>query len=69
MLNIKDLEQFKACLVARGDLQQPGIDFTETYAQVIKFVSVKVLLVMASKLQLVEIALTYGITPYEYARA
>ena len=37
----------KARLVARGDLQKPGVDYRETYAPVVKFISLRVLLTFA----------------------
>ena len=52
ILDIKESGWYKARLVACGDLQLPGVDFNETYAPVIKFVSIKVLLIIASKLKL-----------------
>ena len=42
----------KARLVARGDKQQYGVDFQETYTPVAKFASLKVLLSLAARLDL-----------------
>ena len=42
----------KARLVARGDRQIPGIDYDETYAPVIKLVSLRIMLTIAATLDL-----------------
>jgi hypothetical protein len=42
-------EKFKARLVARGFHQRPGIDFNETYAPVIRYDSIRILLALAAK--------------------
>ena len=39
--------RYKACLVAKGFNQRPGIDFTETYSPVIKPVTVRLILTFA----------------------
>ena len=35
---------YKVRLVARGDLQKPGVDFKETFAPVVKFVTFRILM-------------------------
>ena len=45
-------ERFKARLVARGDIAIKGIDFEESYAPVVKMVSVRLLLVIFALLDL-----------------
>lgn len=42
----------KARLVARGDLQREGVDYDQTYAPVVKFVSLRVFLSYAASLKL-----------------
>ncbi|GAA5907142.1 uncharacterized protein JCM6883_006157 [Sporobolomyces salmoneus] len=39
--------KYKAQLVARGDLQRPGIDFSEVFSSTIRFTSILVLLALA----------------------
>ncbi|GAA5970209.1 hypothetical protein JCM3765_005371, partial [Sporobolomyces pararoseus] len=39
--------KYKARLVARGDLQRPGIDFSEVFSSTIRFTSILVLLALA----------------------
>ncbi|GAU11134.1 hypothetical protein TSUD_197580 [Trifolium subterraneum] len=41
------INKYKACLVAKGFLQTPGFDFTETFSSVIKAVTVRLILTLA----------------------
>ena len=42
--NMQLKDTYKARLVARGDLQNPGVDFKETFAPVVKFVTFRILM-------------------------
>ena len=44
-----NLERYKARLVARGFQQIPGQDFNETFAPVVRFTSIRVVLAIAAK--------------------
>lgn len=46
------VEHFKARLVARGDSQTKGLNYREVYAPVIRFVSLRIILHIAAKLDL-----------------
>lgn len=44
----RSVEQYKACLVAKGFTQEDGIDYEETFAPVARLTSVKCLIVVAA---------------------
>ena len=50
--NDGSVERFKARLVARGDSQKPGADFSETYAPVARFASFRLLMAISAHLDL-----------------
>ncbi|CAL8990320.1 unnamed protein product [Prunus brigantina] len=41
------IERYKACLIAKGFHQQPGIDFDETFSLVVKPTTVRIILALA----------------------
>jgi len=48
----RTIERYKVHLVAKGYYQQPGIDFDETFALVVKLTSIRVLCALAVRLGL-----------------
>ena len=46
------LDKYKARLVAKGFTQQPGVDFVDTYSLVAKFALVRIIMVVAARLDL-----------------
>ena len=49
MSKTADAVMGKARLVARGDLQKEGLDYAQTYAPVVKFVSLRIILTWAAR--------------------
>lgn len=47
------VKSFKARLVAQGFSQRPGLDFNETFAPVAKFVSIRTIIALAAKYNLI----------------
>lgn len=50
--NPEKVDRFKARLVARGDSQEKGLNYNDVYAPVIQFVSLRIILHLAAKLDL-----------------
>ncbi|KAL0334352.1 UNVERIFIED_CONTAM: Retrovirus-related Pol polyprotein from transposon TNT 1-94 [Sesamum angustifolium] len=46
------IQKYKARLVAKGYSQQPGIDFTKTYAPIARIETIRTVLVIAAQLEL-----------------
>jgi hypothetical protein len=44
------VKKFKACFCARGDCQKNGIDFFETWAPVVKWLTIRIVMVLAASL-------------------
>ena len=43
----RNLQKYKACLVARGFSQMPGMDFNETFSPVVRLETIRTILVLA----------------------
>jgi hypothetical protein len=54
------VKKFKACFCARGNMQKEGIDYFETWAPVVMWSTVCIVVVLAAKLNLVSVQ--YDIT-------
>jgi hypothetical protein len=48
----RSLDKYKSRLVAKGFTQQPGVDFVDTYSPVAKFTSVRIIMIVAVRLDL-----------------
>jgi hypothetical protein len=48
----QSIKKYKARLVARGFTQRPGLDFDETYAPVVKFTTLRVMLAIACQMDM-----------------
>jgi hypothetical protein len=49
------VKKFKARFCARGDMQKEGIDYFETWAPVVMWSTVRIVMVLAAKLDLVSV--------------
>ena len=48
----ESLDKYKARLVAKGFTQQPSVDYVDTYSPVVKFASVRIIMVVVTRLDL-----------------
>ena len=48
----RHVERYKARLVAKGCSQQPGVDYEETYAPVVRYTSIRLLMALGAKYDL-----------------
>ena len=46
------IQKHKACLVAKGYSQQPGVDFHETFAPVVRMKTIRTFLALAAQMEL-----------------
>ena len=46
------IQKHKACLVAKGYSQQPGVDFHETFALVVRMKTIRTFLALAAQMEL-----------------
>jgi hypothetical protein len=49
------VKKFKACFCTRGDCQKEGVDYFETWAPVIHWRTIQIIMVLAAKLGLVSV--------------
>ena len=54
-----EIKKLKACFCARGDQQSEGIDFFETYAPVINWHTVRIMLVLSILFELQTMQVDY----------
>jgi hypothetical protein len=50
-----ELKKFKSQFCARGDRQKEGIDYVETWAPVVQWSTVRIVMILAIKLQLISV--------------
>jgi hypothetical protein len=51
----RHVKKFKACFCARGDRQKEGIDYFETWAPVVQWSTVRIVMILAIKLKLISV--------------
>jgi hypothetical protein len=49
------VKKFKACFCARGDRQKEGINYFETWAPVVQWSTVRIVMILAIKLKLISV--------------
>jgi hypothetical protein len=49
------VKKFKACICARGDRQKEGIDYFETWAPVVQWSTLRIVMILAIKLKLISV--------------